>query len=67
MVPSKKLGELVYTSNHATFGSIPDFFGGLTNLTALGLSSNPFIGNIPGKASNISVNLKTPHHLYLLY
>lgn len=50
MVPSKKVAELVFTSNHATFGSIPDFFGGLTNLTALALSDNPFIGNIPGKA-----------------
>ena len=67
MVPSKKVVELVFTSNHATFGSIPDFFGGLTNLTALGLTDNPFKGNIPGKALVISVAISsTPrHHFYL--
>ncbi len=48
-LPSKKLAKLSYIGNINTYGDIPEFLGGLTNLSVLHLEDNSFNGSVPGK------------------
>lgn len=57
--PSKKLAKLSYIGNIRTYGDIPEFLGGLTNLSVLHLEDNSFNGSVPGESSCQSMQMQS--------
>ena len=65
-LPSKKLAKLSYIGNINTYGDIPEFLGGLTNLSVLHLEDNSFNGSVPGESAHQRLHAYAVGDLHVL-